>query len=128
MLIVLASLLLTIASVLEGCTAGVPAKKIESLSPDARHGVLELPIYTEGDLTGKEHAVVDSVKGTSCQYAKDDPAATETDAINEVKYWAKAQGAEGLKNVRCDAPHGRTLFNRCRERITCTGQAIKFAK
>jgi hypothetical protein len=129
MLIVRPSLLLAIALLLEGCiAAGAPAKKIESLSPEARHAVLELPIYNEGELTGKEHAILDSVTGTSCQYRISDSAPTETNAINEARYWAKDLGAEGLKNVKCDAPRAKTLFNRCRESITCTGQAIKFAK
>jgi NAD(P)H-hydrate repair Nnr-like enzyme with NAD(P)H-hydrate epimerase domain len=90
--------------------------------------VLELPIYTEDELKGKEHAVVDGVTGTSCQHRTDDPPATETDAINEAKYLAKEDGAEGLKNVRCEAPRGKSLYNRCHESITCTGQTIKFAK
>ena len=114
---------------MEGClAAGVPVSMIESLPADARDAVVNLPIYTEGELTGKEHAVIDSVTGTSCQYRRDDPAATETDAIYEAKYWAMNQGAEGLKNVKCDAPRRRTIFSRCWESITCTGQAIKLAK
>ena len=122
-------LLLVIVLVGEGCVAaGAPARKIESLSPEARHAVLDLPVYNESELMGKEHAVIDSVTGTSCQYRSIDSAAIETDAINEAKYWAMERGAEGLKNVKCDSPRGKTLFNRCWESITCTGQAIKFAK
>jgi hypothetical protein len=112
---------------LEGCIAA-PITKIASLSSDMRDAVVRLPMYTEGDLIGKEHAVIDSVKGTSCQYRRDDPVATETNAINEAKYWVKDHGPEGLKNVQWDAPRGKTLFNRCWGSITCTGQAIKFAK
>ena len=114
---------------MEGClSGGAPVTKIESLSADAGEAVVQLPIYTDGELAGKEHAVVDSVKGTSCQYRRDDPPATDTEAINGAKYWAKDNGAEGLKNVTCDAPRRKTLFTRCWERIRCTGQAIKFAK
>jgi hypothetical protein len=50
------------------------------------------------------------------------------DAINEAKYWAKDQGAEGIKNLKCDPPRGKTIFHNCWESITCAGQAIKFAK
>lgn len=122
-------LLLAVVLVLGGCVGSrAPVNKIDALSPEERHTVLELPIYNEGELTGKEHAVIDSVTGTSCQYRSRDSAATETDAINEAKYWAKDHGAEGLKNLTCDPPRGKTLFNRCWESITCTGQAIKFSK
>jgi hypothetical protein len=129
MLIGRSRVLLAAVLLLAGCiAAGAPAKKIESLSPEARRAVLELPIYDEVELTGKEHAVIDSVTGTSCRYRSRDSAATETDALNEAKYWATNRGAEGLKNIKCDPPRGKTLFNRCWESITCTGQAIKFAK
>ncbi len=128
MLITRPSLLLAIV-LIGGCIAtGAPVTKIESLSADARDAVIKLPVYTESELTGKEHAIIDSVEGTSCQFRRDDPAATETDAINEAKYWAKDRGADGVKNVTCEAPRGKSFFNRCWKRITCTGQAIKFAR
>ncbi len=128
MLITRPSLLLAIV-LLEGCLAtGAPLTKLQSLSVDARDAVIKLPAYTEGELTGKEHAVIDSVAGISCQFGRDDPPATEADAINEAKYWATDHGADGVKNLTCEAPRGKTLFNRCWKRITCTGQAIKFAR
>ncbi len=128
MLITRPGLLLAIV-LIEGCIAtGAPVTKMESLSADARDAVVKLPAYTESDLTGKEHVVIDGVAGTSCQFRRDDRAATETDAINEAKYWAKDHAADGVKNVKCDAPRGRTFFNRCWKSITCTGQAIKFAR
>ena len=116
---------LVLASCISACD---PARKIDSLSGEARHAVLELPIYNEGELAGKEHAVIDSVNGTSCQYRRSDPPATETEAMNEAKYWAKNQGAEGIKNLKCAPPRGKTIFHTCWESITCTGLAIKFAK
>ena len=66
-----------------------PHNKIESLPREERDAVLSLTILQEGDLSGKEHAVLDGVKGTACQYRRDDPPATETTAMNEAKYWAK---------------------------------------
>ena len=128
MLITRPGLLLAIV-LIEGCIAtGAPVTKMESLSAVARDAVVKMPAYTESDLTGKEPVVIDGVAGTSCQFRRDDRAATETDAINEAKYWAKDHGADGVKNVKCDAPRGKTFFNRCWKSITCTGQAIKFAR
>ncbi len=112
-----------------GCAGWTaPVNKMDSLPREEREAIFELPILQEGDLSGKEHVVIDSVKGTSCQYKRGDRPATKTDAMNEAKYWAKQQGAEGIKNLKCDPPRGRTLFQGCWERITCTGQAIKLAK
>jgi hypothetical protein len=103
-------------------------KKIDGLSPDERRAVLDLPIYGNSELNGKEHQVIKLVEGASCQYRREDPAATETDAMNEAKYWAKDQTAEGVKNLKCDPPRGKTIFHRCWKSIICTGQATKFAK
>jgi hypothetical protein len=122
-------LLLAGVLLVQGCGgSSAPVKNIDGLSPEARRAVLELPVYNEGDLNGKEHAVIAGVEGTACRYRRWDPAATEIDAINEAKYWAKDQGAEGIKNLKCDPPRGKTIFQTCWESITCKGQAIKFAR
>ncbi len=68
------------------------------------------------------------VEGVSCKFRRGGPSATETDATDEARYWAKDQGTEGVKNLKDDAPRGKALLNQCRESIPCTGQAIKFAK
>ena len=129
MLIRSAGLLLVGGLVLQGCVWGtVPVRKLDKLSPEDRRAVLGLPIYNEEEMRGKEHAIVSGVEGTSCKYRREDPAATEIDAINEAKYSAKDQGAEGIINLRCDPPRGKTIFRTCWESITCAGQAIKFAK
>lgn len=122
-------LLLAVVVVLGGCAGSrAPLNKIDALSPEERPAVLGLPIYNEGQLTGKEHTVIKFVKGTSCRYRTGDPVPNETEAINEAKYWAKDQGAEGIKNLKCDPPRGRSIFGSCWESIACTGQAIKFSK
>jgi hypothetical protein len=129
MLIGSGSLVLVGVLVLQGCVwVSAPVKKLDGVSPEDRGAILGLPLYNEGELAGKEHAVVNSVEGISCKYRMEDPAATEIDAINEAKYSAKDQGAEGIKNLKCDPPRGRTIFHTCWESITCVGQAIKFAK
>jgi hypothetical protein len=113
----------------EGCVGPrVPIKQIDALSPEERRTILELPIYDNSQLTGKEHVVIKGVEGVSCQDRREDPAVTETEAITAAKYWAKEQGAEGIKNLNCAPPRGKTIFHHCWESITCTGQAIKFAK
>ncbi len=129
MLVRRSGLLIAVVVLLEGCVgSGAPVRKIDGLSPEARQAVLGLPIYQEGELTGKEHTVVNMVEGTSCKYRRGDPDATETDAIDEAKYWAKDKGAEGIKKLKTAPPRGKTFFRKCWESITCSGQAIKFAK
>ena len=89
----------------EGCVGWTaPANRLDSLSSEEREVILGLPILIEGDLSGKEHAVLDGVTGSSCQYTRSDPRATKTDAMNEAKYWAKQQGADGIKNLNAILP------------------------
>lgn len=123
------NVLIAVVLTAEGCVGWTaPTTKIDSLSREEREATIGLPILEEEDLSGKEHTVIDGVKGTSCQYRRSAAPASETDAMNEAKYWAKQQGAEAIKKLKCDPPRGKTLFQACWERITCTGLAIKFAK
>jgi len=122
-----ASLLLSALLILVGCVGPlVPVKKIDELPLEERRAVLGLPIYNESQLVGKEYTVITIVEGISCKNKTWDPAATKTDAINQAKYWAREQGAEGVMNLQCDLPRGTTTSYNCWESITCTGQAIKF--
>ena len=123
------SLLSAALLMLGGCVGSrAPINKIDALSPEVRRAVLDLPIFSEGDLNGKEHVVIKFVEGTSCRYRRGDPPPIESDAINEAKYWAKDQGADGIKNLKCDPPRTKTIFGTCWESIACSGQAIKFSK
>lgn len=126
MLVMRVSLLLSALLILVGCVGPrVPVKKIDELPLEERRAVLGLPIYNESQLVGKEYTVINLVEGISCKNKTWDPAATKTDAINQVKYWAREQGAEGVMNLQCDLPRGTTTSYNCWESITCTGQAIK---
>ena len=121
-----ASLLLSALLMLVACVGPrVPVKNIAELPLEERRAVLGLPIYNESQLVGKEYTVINLVEGISCKNKTWDPAATKTDAINQVKYWAREQGAEGVMNLQCDLPRGTTTSYNCWESITCTGQAIK---
>jgi hypothetical protein len=127
MLVMRVSLLLSALLILVSCVGPrVPVKKIDELPLEERRAVLGLPIYNESQLAGKEYTVINLVEGISCKNKTWDPAATKTDAINQVKYWAREQGAEGVMNLQCDLPRGTTTSYNCWESITCTGQAIKF--
>jgi hypothetical protein len=127
MLVMRASLLLFALLILVGCVGPrVPVKKIDELPLEERRAVLGLPIYNESQLAGKEYTVINLVEGISCKNKTWDPAATKTDAINQAKYWAREQGAQGVMNLQCDLPRGTTTSYNCWESITCTGQAIKF--
>ena len=99
MLVMRASLLLFALLILVGCVGPrVPVKKIDELPLEERHAVLGLPIYNESQLAGKEYTVINLVEGISCKNKTWDPAATKTDAINQAKYWAREQGAQGVMN------------------------------
>jgi hypothetical protein len=127
MLVMRASLLLSALLILVSCVGSrVPVKKIDELPLEERRAVLGLPIYNESQLVGKEYTVINLVERISCKNKTWDPAATKTDAINQAKYWAREQGAQGVMNLQCDLPRETTTSYNCWESITCTGQAIKF--
>ncbi len=109
-----------------GCVGPlVPVVKIEQLPPEEKHATLSLPIYNESQLAGKQYTVVNIVEGISCKNKTWDHAATKSDAINQTKYWARQQGADGILNVQCEIPRGTTTTYNCWESITCTAHAIK---
>lgn len=109
-----------------GCVGPlVPVVKMEQLPPEEKRATLSLPIYNESQLAGKEYQVLNIVEGISCKNKTWDHAATKSDAINQTKYWARQQGADGLLNVQCEIPRGTTTTYNCWESITCTAQAIK---
>ncbi|RPH77199.1 MAG: hypothetical protein EHM80_13040 [Nitrospiraceae bacterium] len=108
-----------------GCVGPlVPVVKMDKLSPEERHATLSLPIYNEGQLAGKKYNIINVVEGISCKNKTWDSAATKSDAINQTKYWARQQGANGILNVQCEVPRGTTTTYNCWESITCTAQAI----
>ncbi len=124
-------ILLTVATSLaiSACVGPlVPVKDVSSLPVEERRAVLSIPIYNESQLAGRAYSIINVVEGISCKNKAWDHAATKTDAINQVKYWAHEQGADAILNVQCEVPRGTTTTYNCWESITCTAQAIKFEK
>ena len=123
-----AIILLSLAGLMStGCVGPlVPVKDISALPLEERRSALELPIYNESQLQGKQYSILNIVEGISCKNKTWSPAATKTDAVNQAKYWAKEQGADAIMNLQCEVPRGTTTTYNCWESITCTAQAIKF--
>jgi len=113
------------AAILSGCGAMVPVVKMEDLSPQQRREVNDVEIFNQAQLTGRKFRVLNVVEGISCKNKVWDHAATKTDAIFQVRYWAKQQGANGIANLQCDTPRGTTTTYNCWESITCTAEAIR---
>lgn len=110
------------------CGPMVPVKDMGSLSEEQRLQALSMEIYNEGQLVNQKYSVLNVVEGISCKNKMWDSAATKTDAINQAKFWAKEQGADGIMNVQCDGHRGTTVTYNCWESVTCTAQAIKLKK
>jgi hypothetical protein len=111
--------------ILVGCVGPlVPVKKINELPLEERRAVIGLPIYNESQLVGKEYTVLNLVEGISCKNKTWDPAATKTDAVNQAKYWAREQGAEGIMNLQCDLPRGTTTSYNCWEALHAPGKLL----
>lgn len=128
MLVTHLSLLPIVFLALEGCAGPTaPVNQLYALSPEERRSVVQLPIYEEGELSGKEYAVVNMVEGTSCTNKRGDSGVTEVKAIIQAKHVAHVKGAEGIKNLQCDPSRPMTTSD-CVETIICKGQAIKFGR
>lgn len=115
-----------VAVLLTGCGAMVPVVKMEDIPPEQRRAVNEVAIYNQTQLIGRKFKVLNIVEGISCKNKVWGHAATKSDAIFQVRYWAQQMGADGIANLQCDHPRGTTTSYNCWESITCTAEAIKF--
>lgn len=86
----------------------------------------EIPTLTSSDLEGKKVKYSAQISATSCMNKLYDPAPTERDAINQLRFKASAMGANALTNVMCEAPHGTSLATNCWSSINCYATAVKY--
>ena len=115
-----------VALALTGCGTMVPNVKMDDMTVEHRRAVNALEIFNQNQLTGKTYSIITIVEGISCKNKVWDAAATRTDALFQVKHWAREAGADAITNVQCDSPRGTTVTYNCWESITCTAEAIKF--
>lgn len=65
------------------------------------------------------------ITATSCKNKMWDPDASDADAINQLRLFARQHGGDAVGNLVCQAPRGTELVTNCWASITCTGTAIR---
>lgn len=101
----------------------VPVALIDELPLEQRRAILSMPIYNADQLADRTYSILAIAEGLSCKNKTWDPAATKTDAIRQVKYWAYETGADAIMNVDCDSPRGTSTSYNCWDSVSCTAQA-----
>jgi hypothetical protein len=86
---------------------------------------LQVPVYTENDLKGRDYSVVEPLSATSCKNKLWDASPTVEDATDQLRVKAARLGGNGLLNVICEASSGTSLVTNCWSSLTCPGAAIK---
>ncbi len=121
-------LIVTCVAALSACGAMVPVVRIDDMSLEQRRAVNAVEILSHSQLANRQYSIVNIVEGISCKNKVWDHAATKSDAIFQVKHWAREAGADAISNVQCDSPRGTTVTYNCWESVTCTAEAIKFKR
>jgi hypothetical protein len=86
---------------------------------------LQVPVYTENDLKGRDYSVLQPLRATSCKNRLWDAAPTAEDATDQLRVKAARLGGNGLLGVTCEAPGGTSLVTNCWSSLTCHGAAVK---
>lgn len=88
----------------------------------------QMVIFTLKDLDNVDYYVIKEVSGISCYNSIIfDDAASEKDALLQLKLSAQKSGADALINATCKK-EGTSLLKNCWSSITCTAEAIKLSK
>jgi hypothetical protein len=86
---------------------------------------LQVPVYIDNDLKGRDYSVLQPLRATSCKNKLWDPSPTAEDATDQLRVKAARLGGNGLLGVTCEAPSGTSLITNCWSSLTCHGAAVK---
>lgn len=113
------------ATLLAGCAPRLPIVDIEALPPEQRHATRTLPVYDRTHLIDREVEVLGVVEGYACQRRMLHPPASETTAVEQLKYRAAELGADGIRDIQCAVPMGPSTRTYCWGSVSCTAEAIR---
>lgn len=107
---------------LAGCT---PFVEVVRVSPEETASLKsEVRVYESDELRKVTYSSAGSLEATSCQLLITDPAASDEDAINQLKYKARLLGANGISNISC-SKGGLSFTKNCWSYIVCRADAIR---
>lgn len=113
------------ALALSGCfgpfVAVVPPEQVAQ----QQAAVSAVKIYDESQLGRLRFDVIDMIEGNSCQNKSNQPPASRTAAIDQLKVMAAQRGADGITKIQCGDREGTSVRTNCWTLITCSAEAIK---
>lgn len=112
---------------LAGCGSFVPTVNLHELSAAQRHEINSVEIFDAQMLSRENYKILDIAEGNSCQNKLWDPPATRVAAIQQLKYFAREMGGNGISDIRCGDREGTSVRTNCWELISCTANVLKVA-
>lgn len=113
--------------VLASCGSFVPTVNLHELSAAQRHEINSVEIFDTQLLSRANYKILDIAEGHSCQNKTWDPPATRVAAIQQLKYFAREMGGNGISDIRCGGREGTSVRTNCWELISCTANVLKVA-
>jgi hypothetical protein len=99
---------------------------IENLDSVTRQRVDAIKIIEDKNI--EEVKILKKIKTTSCKNQINDPPASRQNAIEQLKYIALENNADGIKNIVCSPKEGTSFIKNCWESITCSGDLVVIDK
>ena len=113
--------------VFAGCGSYVPTVNLHELSAAQRHEINSVEVFDTQLLSRANYKILDIAEGHSCQNKTWDPPATRVAAIQQLKYFAREMGGNGISDIRCGGREGTSARTNCWELISCTANVLKVA-
>jgi hypothetical protein len=88
----------------------------------------EIKIYDQSELTMSQFRIIEPVQAIACKSKPWDPAASEENALDQLRYKAYLKGANALFKVFCEPKEGINIQTDCLNSVTCYGVAIKIMR
>lgn len=102
---------------------------------EMRRKVAAVQILDPSEIEGKQYEILGEVEGTACTYSrglltgkgKQEPGTPEA-AKESSRYRAANLGADAVTNFVCAPTASFDALDPCKQRIRCTGDAIRFLR
>lgn len=106
-----------------GCGPFISVIKVDKQTAEKLREAI--PLLSEGEIRNFRYERIGVLSATSCKSMFWHPAASEEDAVNQLRFKAERQGAEALSNLNCADTEGTSFQTNCWNTVTCRVVAIR---
>ena len=114
---------LTVISLAAGCGPFIEVIKVDQ--PTAALLRTEIPVYGPEKLKDLEYTVLTPVEATSCKSKLWDDPATADDAMDQLRFKARAAQSNAIMNATCFSKEGMNTAKNCWQSVMCNGIGIQ---